>query len=335
MQPEDWRILLVAVNRPELLFVSREVEAIVNSGLNVTLLQSPATVERITDVLRSAEQAGNPFNMWWICSHAVGEPSDPPDQIGILLDGDELFDLSTLSQLANAYKPLGAIINTCKSLTLAHEIWSRSGVSVVCTIVNVPDRMAFTTGRLLAERLSEHGDLRQAYEDSRPGANRVYVYLPGESLGSMEDAEGDSRMRSTQPGARAANLRSAGDMADIVENLVRSLQGDPFNRTTGLIEQMSILNQTLRESSASDHEWKRATEERFKRVEAEQELLRRKTEEINKNVDLISRDRVGSQNASAILGARWWVLVAFMLALVGGEFVLILALLRFTEALAK
>jgi len=220
---------------------------------------------------------------------------------------------------------------------LAHEIWSRSGVSVVCTIVNVPDRMAFTTGRLLAEKLGEHGDLRQAYEESRPGANRVYVFLPGESLDYIENEEGDSRMRAAanQGGARSSNVRAGNDAMDTVDSLVRALQGDPFNRSIGLIEQMATTNRILQESAALDAEWKRATEDRLMRVEVEQERIRKRSEETAADVESLKRYHVSDGNVSSVLGSRWWVLLAFMVALVAGEFALIWVLLRFVEGLPR
>jgi hypothetical protein len=68
----------------------------------------------------------------------------------------------------------------------------------VATIQDVPDALAATTGALFASQLAHTKDPRSAYERSKPGHNRTYVYLANANAQTMA-ATTTRRKKATAP----------------------------------------------------------------------------------------------------------------------------------------
>jgi hypothetical protein len=85
-----------------------------------------------------------------------------------------------IGELAPYVKTSGArlvVFNSCESVEVANLVMQEAGVDVIATICPLEDTVAVRTANLFARNLLRTGDFRQAYEMSRPGGNRVYVYL--------------------------------------------------------------------------------------------------------------------------------------------------------------
>jgi hypothetical protein len=61
----------------------------------------------------------------------------------------------------------------------AQILQNEGNVDVVCTVRDVDDLAAYSTGSLMAAALAESDDFRQAYERSKPANNTDYLYLAG------------------------------------------------------------------------------------------------------------------------------------------------------------
>lgn len=158
------RVLLVAP-RTNLLLADEEVQDVVNSGLDVArLLQGEINQVELTREIRR----GN-FDVLWFCTHGTEQ--------GVQLS-DGLLTISALTQLVRGRFNL-VVLNSCSSVYAAQQIQNETTAAVVCTIVEIPDMDAYRTGSLFAHALARLGDSRAAYEQSKPGGNRLYLYLAG------------------------------------------------------------------------------------------------------------------------------------------------------------
>jgi hypothetical protein len=68
-------------------------------------------------------------------------------------------------------------LNTCSSFGIASAIQEETDLTVICTINDIDDYLAYRTGSLFARRLAQSDDYRTAFEAAKPGRNRNYVYL--------------------------------------------------------------------------------------------------------------------------------------------------------------
>lgn len=237
--------VLVVAPETGLEFVRREVEAIVNTGLEVYIVPSPVTKAALARELRERR-----YDVWCILTHGVRSEGSPWES-GILLE-DDVLQTTVLATYAKVYKPALVFLNTCSSDDIARIIMDVSGADVVCSVLDVPDEQAFITGRLFMEQIADHGDYRLAYENSRPADNRTYLYLTGFDLAAAGE---ETR------GGRAPRRYGQDDeeLARTVEALVRVLQGDDFGGTPGLLSEIKMLRDDYRSGIEEDRTWKQST----------------------------------------------------------------------------
>lgn len=155
------RVLLVAP-RTDLLMADEEVEDVIRSGLTVTPLLGRVTATQLIREIKSGQ-----FDALWFATHGSAG--------GIQLT-DGLITAEELIPLARERFRL-VVLNTCASLQVAQMIQEEAEVDVVCTISEVPDRQAYQTGSLFASALSKSPNVAAAYMRSKPGGNRLYLYL--------------------------------------------------------------------------------------------------------------------------------------------------------------
>lgn len=166
-------VLLLVAPATNLIHIAEEVQAIVNtSGLAVRLLQGTVTESDISEALRRGS-----YDCLWLATHG--------DECGVLLSGDALLPTSALTALVRAHAIPFVVLNTCSSLQTAMQINQEAHADVVATIAAVPDAEAFRTGALLAHHLGLGSTPRAAYEASKPGGNRTYIYLSRSAEGSQ------------------------------------------------------------------------------------------------------------------------------------------------------
>ncbi len=161
------RVLLVAP-QTNLLAVDNEIQEVVNSGLTVRLLRINATEDELADLLVN----GN-YQVLWFATHTA----EIDGEIKILLSDDQTMTANTLTQMVRGTGLEMLYLNTCSSLGIAQSIQDEIDLPIIATVAAVPDTLAYRTGWLFAHRLAQSGDYRLAYEASKPGRNRTYVFL--------------------------------------------------------------------------------------------------------------------------------------------------------------
>lgn len=155
------RVLLVAPrqNLPE---VDAEIESIWRSRLDVTPMLGKVYLPELIKEIRSGQ-----YDVLWFATHGSAEGIQLTDK---WLTAEELVPL--------VRDKFGLIVlNTCSSLPVAQLLQVEANVTVICTVLDVPDVAAYQTGSHLAAALQESGDISAAYGASIPGRNRAYLYL--------------------------------------------------------------------------------------------------------------------------------------------------------------
>lgn len=155
------RVLLVAP-RTDLLYVDKEVQAVLRSGLAVTPLIGEVTSTDLINEIKNGDH-----DVLWFATHGNAN--------GVLLS-DGTLSASELVPLVRERFRL-VFLNSCGSLQTAQMIQEEANTDVICTILEVPDRQAFQTGSLFASALNTVGDVGVAYMRSKPGGNRLYLIL--------------------------------------------------------------------------------------------------------------------------------------------------------------
>lgn len=159
------RVLLIAPHS-DLPLVDAETQDVLRSGLTVTPVFSPVTQLSLTREMRRGEYDG-----LWLAGHMDAQGN-------FLLDNGELLPPAALTSLVRG-RFRWVYLNTCTSVFAAQTLQNETNADVVCTLLDVPDADAYRTGSLFASALSELRDVRAAYEESRPGGNRIYLFLGG------------------------------------------------------------------------------------------------------------------------------------------------------------
>jgi hypothetical protein len=155
------RVLLVAP-RTDLLLVDEEVQDILSSGLQVTPMLGNVTQAELVRALRRES-----YDLLWLATHGSAK--------GIVLSDGTLSPSALAAVVRNR---VGAVfLNSCESVMVAQHVQNETDAELVATIVPVPDDDAYRTGSLFADWLSRTNDIYTAYRHSRPGGNRLYVYL--------------------------------------------------------------------------------------------------------------------------------------------------------------
>ena len=167
------RALILAPHHPNLPDVAAEAATVANAHMGSVLLQGKIA-ER--DLAQAVAPGG--FDLFWACTHGTRD--------GVLLS-DGLLDAGKLITYISASGASTVMLNTCESIHLAAQIVDSTPASVVATIQEegVTDALAATTGAMFASQLAHTKDPRKAYERSKPGHNRTYVYLANANAQTM------------------------------------------------------------------------------------------------------------------------------------------------------
>ena len=182
-----YKILLIA-NTDGLPSVAREVAAIA-SVHDVNILWSPVTE---ADVAREAGVGG--YDIIWFAAHSNGRcvyiGKNLTDNIG----GDALVAYVAASGAGLC------VLNVCESVGLARQVIQGTTAHVVFTVADpteaagVTDTDAMRTGKLFAGQLAIRSDYREAYERSKPGNNRIYLFLDNDRGHHMASQSNTARV---------------------------------------------------------------------------------------------------------------------------------------------
>jgi hypothetical protein len=157
---------MVAPHLADLPGVEREIYTVERTaGLLVDRLPPDA---RHRDLVEKIQ--GGCYDVLWLATHGMSE--------GVLLCDDEVLTAGELAALVLRSGVRGVVLNTCSSDEIAESLHDETGADVVCTVVDVLDRMAYQTAALFGEHLGMTGDFRAAFDAARPGRERLYRYIP-------------------------------------------------------------------------------------------------------------------------------------------------------------
>ncbi len=167
-KPATMLILLVAPKNkelPALPWVDQEIQAIVNSGLQVQLERD--VNERLLSELLGRRQ----WDIVWFASHGT--------QAGIALS-DGIISTEALASMLRSVSVKYVVLNTCESVHVAAAISEEADCDVICTISpTIEDKQAWLTASNMARRLAAGDTVFDAFRRSRPTQPGKYIYLPG------------------------------------------------------------------------------------------------------------------------------------------------------------
>lgn len=220
------KVLLVAPSQVSLPKSSQEVEAVVNSGLSVRLLQADVTQR---DLISELSVPGR-YDILWLATHG--------DKDGVLLS-NEMLSPSAITSIVRGSGIKLVFLNTCSSFVMANTIQGEANVDVICTITDVPDLEAYRTGALFAAKLLQTNSFRKAYELSKPGRNSTYVYLSssgpllngdsefGKLRKAVDDLEAAERQRdSAKVHEKSCEITALCKVVDEHSGEIKEIKGD-------------------------------------------------------------------------------------------------------------
>lgn len=166
-------VLLVA---PRIaLDVDNEVQRIINSLHQVAqvfklLLGPQATLLTVVDAL-----AGQHYDLVVFLSHGT--------IAGIQL-ADGIASAADLQQILRGARVRCVFLNTCESVGVAIRLHDDvKSAAIIATIGEVDNDVATITGALFAQHVAAGATWREAYELSKPGDNKTYVYINDQMVG--------------------------------------------------------------------------------------------------------------------------------------------------------
>lgn len=233
------KALLIAPQVPDLLYLSAEIQAVWQSGLDIEPLIGEV---RHADLLRAV--TSGEYDVFWFSGHTTKD--------GLLLT-DGALSAEELTPLIRGRFDL-VLLNSCDSQQTAQLLQNETEAAVVATVVEVPDWLAFQTGALFARELAKTGDIPTAYNAAKPGQNRTYVLL---GWGKKKVVEGQRTLDERLDRMEVALNQTQHTLARVVA----LMDGDPSYRIIGMPDQLAAYIK-------ANEDWKAATEQRIMATEA-------------------------------------------------------------------
>lgn len=162
------RVLLVAPAN-SLQFGPAEVADIANAwrGRDLTVLQGAVTIRELVRQVREIPPGDDGGRALMLLTHS--------NSSGIELSDGVLVNESLTALCRHRFHLI--VLNSCSTQAAAQQIQNETGAAVVCTVLDVPDQLAYVTGGEFAQELARSGDPGSAYAKAHPGGNRTYLYL--------------------------------------------------------------------------------------------------------------------------------------------------------------
>lgn len=235
---------LVIAPRTDLVYVDAEVSAVVNA-LHARLLQG----EVLYDDLAKELTEGKPKIIWFsthgLYKQAEGKESErhwKAAEAGILLSKQTILTVAELVPLLHLPGQNVELVylNTCWSLDLALALQNQLDLNFICTVREVPDELAYRTGRSFAIHLARGMSYYNAYKQARPGQNSTFVYLAGSAPQIM------SPPNSQQSSPRLQQEPEEFDPNFALKQLIAVVNGDKGWNTPGILPILNSLQESMR-----------------------------------------------------------------------------------------
>lgn len=132
-----------------------------------TLIGKRATLHNLLDMLEPG------CDIVWLITHAT--------EAGWYLT-DGLVDAAETTAILRSCGAFLTVMNTCSSIEVARQSAKEIGSAFICTVKEVPDRKAFITGVLFAQKLAAGFSYQEAYALAKPGQNRLYELIEARQM---------------------------------------------------------------------------------------------------------------------------------------------------------
>ena len=173
------KILLIAPDIPSLprLRTASEVSAIQRYH-DTRLLSGVVRSEDVTTAITEDD-----YQIIWFVTHGTPE--------GVCLTNENL-SIEALIQYAKSDTVEMVVFNTCESESLALRVSGEASVNVICTIAPVDNGDAVRLGQLLAVKLTEDIDYRDAYDAVSSGSSLYRFYGINSTRSAYRSSVGSS-----------------------------------------------------------------------------------------------------------------------------------------------
>lgn len=216
----SFKTLVIAPRHPDLLMADDEVMQVVNTLGAKLLTGAQATIHGLLGILREG------WDIVWLVTHAN-------EQGWFLSDG--LVSASEMTTMVRSCGAMLTVMNTCSSYEVAHAIHRELGTAFVCTVKEVPDRTAFITGTVFAQKIAAGLDFQTAFEAAKPGQNSTYTFLAAK--GQLMPPAYENRPRT--------NIEELGQLAELIRRLDVIVNGSSQWNVNGLVPTVKDLEQKL------------------------------------------------------------------------------------------
>ena len=157
------KILLIAPDIPSLPRLRTDAEvSTIQRNHDTRLLSGVVRSEDVTAAITEDD-----YQIIWFVTHGTAD--------GVRLT-DEDLSVEALIQYAKSDTVEAVIFNTCESEPLALRVSGEAAVNVICTIALVDNGDAMRLGSLLAVKLTEDIDYRDAYDAVSSGSSLYRFY---------------------------------------------------------------------------------------------------------------------------------------------------------------
>lgn len=157
------KILLIAPDIPSLPRLRTDAEvSTIQRNHDTRLLSGVVRSEDVTAAITEDD-----YQIIWFVTHGAAD--------GVRLT-DENLSVEALIQYAKSDTVEAVIFNTCESEPLALHVSGEAAVNVICTIALVDNGDAVRLGSLLAVKLTEDIDYRDAYDAVSSGSSLYRFY---------------------------------------------------------------------------------------------------------------------------------------------------------------
>ena len=170
---KQYRVLLIV---PEIgLDVIPEIDSIFDNDFLIQPIQTVVTRERIMQVIRNRE-----FDIIHFAGHA--------DKDGLQISNNEKIEAPTLVQIARSVKASLVFLNGCETTEIGQVLVDEHVPAAICTLRRVEGMVARETAQVFYKALAQTGDIRAAYNMSKPPIKGGYTLLTnGLNDASMSD----------------------------------------------------------------------------------------------------------------------------------------------------
>ena len=212
------KILLIAPDIPSLPRLRTDAEvSTIQRNHDTRLLSGVVRSEDVTAAITEDD-----YQIIWLVSHGIED--------GVHLT-EEILGVDALIQYAKSESIEMVVFNTCESENLALRVSGEAAVNVICTIATVDNGDAVRLGSLLAVKLTEDIDYREAYDAVSSGSSLYRFY----------------GIHSTRSAYR--NTASSIGVSISLEDDVKELKAAVFGRygVGGLIQETAKIKDNLAE----------------------------------------------------------------------------------------